>query len=760
MLPSGLRRRLWGLASGCSPVAKVHVTASGLRCRPRVEHLEDRVVPAGEPILVVTTPANPFSNYYSEILRAEGLNEFATSDIASVSPATLAGHDVVILGEMPLTASQVTMFSNWVTSGGNLIAMRPDKQLAGLLGLTDAASTRSNAYLLVNTASGPGTGIVNETIQYHGTADVYTLNGASGIATLYSTATTATSNPAVTLRSVGASGGQAAAFTYDLARSIVYTRQGNPAWSGQERDGIGPIRSNDLFYGNATFDPQPDWIDLNKVDIPQADEQQRLLANLITEMNLDNLPLPRFWYLPRGEKAAVIMTGDDHGNGGTAGRFNQYISASPAGSSADDWSAIRATSYIYPNTPLTNAQAAAYAAQGFEIALHVNTNSANWTPAQLDAFYTNQLAQFHAAFPSLPAPVSNRTHALVWSDYATQPQVELQHGIRLDTNYYYFGPAGWIQNRPGMFTGSGMPMRFANANGTLIDVYQAATQMTDESGQTYPFTVNALLDAALDTRGYYGVFTANMHTDTATSSPAPTPSSPRPWPAAYPSSPRSRCSPGSTAATVRRSPRSPGTRRRARSSFAITPGAGANGLEAMVPVRSATGVLTNLTRNGTPVAYTIEVIKGVAYAFFPGTAGTYAAQYGSDTTAPTVTSRTPTSGSTGAATTTSITATFSESVNPSTISFVVTDSGGSVAGSTAYNPDTNTVTFTPTGALDPATTYTVTVSAAKDHAGNTMASDSWSFTTTSTVTDATIWPTSALPNVASSERHQLRKSWG
>ena len=44
----------------------------------------------------------------------------------------------MILGEAPLTAAQVTMFTNWVTGGGNLIAMRPDKQLAGLLGLTDA----------------------------------------------------------------------------------------------------------------------------------------------------------------------------------------------------------------------------------------------------------------------------------------------------------------------------------------------------------------------------------------------------------------------------------------------------------------------------------------------------------------------------------------------------------------------------------------------------------------------------------------------
>ena len=99
--------------------------------------------------------------------------------------------------------------------------MRPDKQLAGLLGLTDAGTTLANAYLRVNTASRAGSGIVGSTIQFHGTADRYTLNGATAVATLYSNATTATANPAVTLRSVGSNGGQAAAFTYDLARSVV-----------------------------------------------------------------------------------------------------------------------------------------------------------------------------------------------------------------------------------------------------------------------------------------------------------------------------------------------------------------------------------------------------------------------------------------------------------------------------------------------------------------------------------------------------------
>ena len=68
------------------------------------------------------------------------------------------------------------------------------------------------------------------------------------------------------------------------------------------------MRSDDLFYGSKEGDRQPDWVDLSKMAIPQADEQQRLLANLILAMNVDRKPLPRFWYFPFGKKAAVVMT--------------------------------------------------------------------------------------------------------------------------------------------------------------------------------------------------------------------------------------------------------------------------------------------------------------------------------------------------------------------------------------------------------------------------------------------------------------------
>ena len=145
------------------------------------------------------------------------------------------------------------MLSDWVQGGGNLIAMRPDKQLAGLLGLDRRRRHARRRLPQGRHGVGPGAGIVGQTMQFHGTADRYTLERRDARSRRSTrTRPRRPSNPAVTLRSVGANGGQAAAFTYDLARSVVYTRQGNPAWAGQERDGDRqPIRSDDLFFGAA-----------------------------------------------------------------------------------------------------------------------------------------------------------------------------------------------------------------------------------------------------------------------------------------------------------------------------------------------------------------------------------------------------------------------------------------------------------------------------------------------------------------------------
>ena len=168
--------------------------------------------------------------------------------------------------------------------------------------------------------------------------------------------------------------------------------------------------------------------------------------------------------------------------------------------------------------------------------------------------------------------------------------------MRLDGNYYYW-PPGWVQNVPGMFTGSGMPMRFADLDGTMIDVYQASTQMTDESGQIYPFTIDTLLDRALGATGYYGAFNANMHTDDAV----------HPGSDAIVASAKARGVPvvsaqqmltwldGRNGSTFEAIQYSGGVL-----SFRVTVGAGATGLRGMVPAVFNGQTLQSMTRDGAP----------------------------------------------------------------------------------------------------------------------------------------------------------------
>ncbi|MBZ5637409.1 MAG: Ig-like domain-containing protein [Acidobacteriia bacterium] len=714
--------------AGGSPVADVGLSPISRTVPPRTP--QDG---PGGPILVIASSINPFTYYYAEILRTEGLDEFAVLGIADITPAVLADYDIAILGEMSFTTAQVTMLTDWTNAGGTLVAMRPDAQLSGLLGITPAAGTLSDKYLLVDTTSGPGLGIVGQTIQYHGTADLYTQSGATAVATLYSDATTATANPAVTLRAVGENGGQAIAFTYDLARSVVYTRQGNPARVGQKRDGqIPPIRSDDQFFGNASFDPRADWVDLGKVAIPQADEQQRLLANAITLGNLHRKPLPRFWYLPKGLKAAIVETGDDHGDAGMQPRFDTYIGESPANCSAPDWECVRATGYLYVGSTFTDAQALSYTNAGFEVALHVNTDCVNFTQAQYQDFITSQMATFHERFPSIPLPATNRNHCVAWSDWSMTAEVEAQNGIRFDTNYYYW-PSSWIQDRPGMFTGSGFPMRFAKLDGTIIDCFQASTEMPDESGETFPAFCDALLDRATGPEGYYGVFTTNMHFDHASHAGSN----------AIVASAQAHGVPvvsakqmldwldgrnGSSFGNITWSGGVLG--------FTVSAGAGARNMEAMVPTASAVGVLTGIVRDAAPLDFRRETIKGIEYAFFPATTGSYQATYAPDLTPPGVTEVSATPHPDGTA---AIRWTTNEA-SDSRVDYGTAQVSLALNASDATLVTSHSITL---GGLSPATTYYYRVTS-KDAANNSVTeplvtSDPLSFATPAQIcfTDAT-----------------------
>ena len=342
-------------------------------------------------------------------------------------------------------------------------------------------------------------------------------------------------------------------------------------------------------------------------------------------------PFPSFWYFPSFRKAVVVMTGDEHASGdGTRDRWNSFAAASPAGCSVDDWQCVRGTSYVYRARRHERRRGRGLHRAGLRARPAREHGLRRLDAGLLESDLASELVDFAAQFPSVPAPTTNRTHCIPWSDWASQPVIELAHQIRLDTNYYVWPPS-WVQDRPGFFTGSGMPMRFAQTDGSLIDVYQAATQMSNESGQSFPFTIDTLLDRALGPEGYYGAFTAYMHTDAG----------PRTVRRGQPTSSRGagarrRGGLGQADADLdRRAQRldfGAPTWNGQDLAFSVVQGLGARNLRALLPVTAGTRTLAALTSGGAPVAYSVERVEGSDFAVFAADTGSYVATYLPDTT--------------------------------------------------------------------------------------------------------------------------------
>ena len=230
----------------------------------------------------------------------------------------------------------------------------------------------------------------------------------------------------------------------------------------------------------------------------------------------------------------------------------------------------------------------------------------------------------------------------MWSDWVGTPLAEVARGVRLDTSYYYW-PGSWIQDRAGLFTGSGFPMRFANTDGSLIDVFQAATQLTDESQQNIDAEARILLDNAIGANGYYAVITANMHTDNADSPGADD----------IIADAQARGVPVVSARQMLT-----WLDGRDQSSFAGLSFAGGrlSSRSTRAPARAAcrrccrsrvpTGTLLGLARNGANVPFGVQSIKGIDYAMFDAAAGSYVATYPAPAGSPPGT--TPPTGGTGA----------------------------------------------------------------------------------------------------------------
>jgi hypothetical protein len=489
---------------------------------------------AASPILVLVNERadNPFGLYLAEILRAEGLNCFQIAHMSALGNAPLEWYDLVLLAEGPLTNDQVALLEGYVTRGGRLVAMRPDARLASLFGVERAAGSTAEGYVQVEASHPIGRGIATETLQVHGTADHYRLAGAQVVAWLSSDANTRTGFPALTVHRHRR--GQAALWAFDLARSVAYTRQGNPAWANQERDGVKGVRAADMFKG---------WVDLDRLDIPQADEQQRLLVNLLSVLSQDARPLPRLWYFPGAAQTMFIPTGDSHGNPASAiedvlarveqrgGHMSIYYTSYPG---SDLRRAAKKALLPMTELPLvgdvlagqhaspTPAQVADWRERGHEFGLHPYVEDG------LDAGWRHYWQEFTGVGYG-PVSPTTRTHRVLWEGWVETARAQAAYGMRLNLDYYHLGPTFRSEAGEwpcGYFTGSGLPMKFIDEQGRVLNIYQQLTQLADEHLLVMPWVTGevaglvakeavevsrTLLRRSLD--GAYGAITAQFHVD-------------------------------------------------------------------------------------------------------------------------------------------------------------------------------------------------------------------------------------------------------
>jgi hypothetical protein len=418
-------------------------------------------------VLVRRSPEAPLSGYIEEILAVEGFLGCDTVDLTGreLTRDLLEGQDLVIVAHMPLETTEQEALSGYVRGGGRLIALRPPVEMASLFGLEARGRLLTRGHSLQFDATGcPAGARSTETpLQVHADADCYEAKGAE-VAAWFCWGTGARRNfPATALHREG--DGWAAMLAFDLARSTVLFHQGLPeqASTGSRPDpgALAQYKPDGHFVGH---------LDVARVTLPQADLQQRLIGALVDRML--PAPVPRLWYFPDGEPCLAFLNGDSD---------NMTLADLEAVLAILEPHGGQYTCYVMDEQPL--------APQAEE----------------------EQIAGFRRRYGY--TPLTNRGHCLIWTGWTEMARFLASAGVRMDANFV------GCHCGHGYLTGSGLPVKFMDARGQRIDLYEQSTQWEDDVALgayfeqlSYDPAVTASLETLQDARErFHTVVNFNFH---------------------------------------------------------------------------------------------------------------------------------------------------------------------------------------------------------------------------------------------------------
>ena len=428
------------------------------------------------PILVIWDSQTPhrLSGYITEILQIEGYNWFSVNDLSTgpISPEDLRAHPIVILCHVDPGSDLQEAVLAYVRAGGNLIALRPPEPLAKALGLQPTVTDLVDRYMHFNRGNALNAGVEPYTVQFHGRGELYGWfgDGAQVLASFAhfrdgTTRETGTVHPAIATGPLGQ--GQWAVFAYDLAESTVLFHQGRRdlASTGPQPDADGDRRfkANDLFMGH--LDPE-------LCHLPQADLHQDALVRILEWMAARSQPLPRIWHFPGGARAVAFINGD--------GDTMSQEDLANAVATAERYGAPYTTYLMMENHPTVSPEwEKALRQRGHDFGQHTFAGHRP-TPDEMRDRLREEMAAFRSRYGH--ESVTHRGHCVIWVGWTEMAEFLRENGVRLDTN---FAVCRYFQS--GYLNGSGLPVKFMDGGGSLLDIYEQSTMSTDDGWTTGKF---------------------------------------------------------------------------------------------------------------------------------------------------------------------------------------------------------------------------------------------------------------------------------